>query len=360
MAVVHKIFATFALAVGVVALVPVLVLAAPFLAVAGATRLLGLSGRRQPTTVQWKQLVQFEPEIGWKPRPNMDTYGKADEVFRVRTGPDGWRGTVSMSDADIVVFGDSFAFGHGAEEDGMYTRFCNGLRVKPIGSDGYNMVHGLLWMRRLAPELMGKMVAWFVYCGNDLHENLVPSMQQYRMPFLRESTETGDWETVTSHVSPTPWPFWTPRDDSRALAEFCCSPTAQSHRAFSAADHLISEAAMVCSAAGARLVVVSIPMREQISRRGHAKLAALAPDRESFDVDRPDKRLQEACHRAGVPFLPLKAHLGPRHYLPADIHWTRQGHRRVGQLLGDQHGRLRALDGSRPADTARADGQENP
>lgn len=337
MVIVRRVLTALVLGVCIAALVPVMAVLAPFIALAAIVRLVDVKGRERARAVPWKQLVQFEPEVGWKPRPDMDAFGDADEVFRVRTGPDGWRGDVPLGAADIVVFGDSFAFGHGVEDDSMYTQFCRGLRVKPIGSDGYNMVHGLLWMRRLASELAGKTVAWLVYCGNDLHENLVPSMQQYRMPFVRESTRTGEWEIITTHVSPEPWPFWTPRDDSTALAEFCCRPTPASGRAFSAADYLIRQAADICHGAEARLVVVSVPMREQISRRGRAKLARLAPDLKSFDVDRPDKRLQESCHRAGVTFVPLKAHLAAWHYLPADIHWTRGGHRRVGGLLAEIH-----------------------
>lgn len=335
MSVVRKAFVILAVGSGLVAVVPALLVIAPFLLMGGLTRAMG-KRRQQPDSLHWKQLVQYEPEVGWRPRPNMDALGKADEVFRVKTGPDGWRGSVPMVDADIVVFGDSFAFGHGAENDGMYSNFCKNLRVKPIGSDGYNMVHSVLWMRRFGPQLAGKTVAWFIYCGNDLHENLVPSMQQYRMPFVRETSGSDGWEIVTSHVSSEPWPFWSPRDDSRSLAEFCCV-TANSNRVFSAADYLIRQAAETCAAAGAHLVVVSVPMREQIIVLGQQKLASLAPDSESFDLDRPDKRLQESCHRAGVPFLPLKSHLTGRHYFPADIHWTKPGHQRVGKLLVDLH-----------------------
>lgn len=318
------------LVIAAVALIPALLVAVPFFAAAGVTRFAESRRRQEADAVSWRQLVEYTPEIGWRPRANMDVYGHADEAFRLTTGPDGWRGTGPVSEADMVVFGDSFAFGHGAEDDEMYTNFCAGLNVKPIGSDGYSMVHALMWMRRFGTELAGKLVVWFVYCGNDLHEALLPNMGRYRMPFVRERGD--DWEIVTDHVDTEPWPFPSSHNYHEWLAEMSC-PTPTSDRVFSAADYLIRQAHEVCTRAGARLLVVSVPMRVQLSRRGQAQLAALAPDRQAFDVDRMDAKLRESCDRLNVPFVALKQHLSPGHYLLKDIHWTRQGHRRVGQLL---------------------------
>lgn len=316
---------------------PVLAVTLPFLVVAWVTRVGAGWLRRQPPSAHWQQFVQYEPVVGWRPRPDLDLYGRADDVFHFTTGPDGWRGGLSVADADAVVFGDSYAFGHGASDDRMYTAFCDGLRVKPIGSDGYDMVQGLLWMERLAPDLTGKVVFWFVCYGNDLWDNLRPNTGPYRKPFVRRVDD--DWEIVTGHVSPEPWPFPSTTNDNAALAELCCrSPSTD--RVFSASEALLRRAQAICAEAGARLVVVGVPDRLQLTSRGRWHLARLAPADHPTDPNHPDKRLQEACERLEISFVPLTAHLSARHYLPLDIHWTTSGHRRVGALLQDLHQQL--------------------
>lgn len=332
----RSILVFLALLVGLVLVLPVVLVALGLAAVAGLTRLIASGLQRSPRAAQWRELVQYEPVVGWRPRPNLDTYAWADDVFHLTIGPDGWRGKLPLAQADVVVFGDSFSFGHGADDRDMYTEFCGGLRVKSIGSDGYDMVHGLLWMQRLAPELAGKLVVWFVYYGNDLHENLLPNMGKYRMPYVRQRGEDGGWEVVTDHVSPEPWPFRSPTSYHPIMADFSC-PTPFSRRVFSACEYLVSEAHAICERAGAQLAVVGVPDRVQLTRRGRAKLARLAPRGQEFDVHRPDKQLGEICRRLDIPFVPLSAQLTARDYLVHDIHWRRSGHRKVGAVLKRLH-----------------------
>jgi hypothetical protein len=326
--------AIVAMLVGIVVVLPVAAVALVFAAVASVTRMVGavhLRARASP----WRDLVEYEPVIGWKPRANLSADAQADDVFHLTTGPDGWRGKLPLKDADVVVFGDSFAFGHGAADDAMYTRFCGNLRVKPVGSDGYDMVHGLLWMQRLHRELFGKVVVWFVYYGNDLHENLVPNSGRYRKPYVRQRRD-GKWEVVSDHVSPEPWPLPSPSSYHRILASLCC-PMPFSQRVFSACAHLLTEAHTLCAGVGARLAVVGIPDRVQLTRRGRAKLAALAPTGAAFDIGRPDRELSAICRRLGLAFVPLREHLTARHYLVHDIHWRRAGHRKVGAVVRRLH-----------------------
>jgi hypothetical protein len=106
-----------------------------------------------------------------------------------------------MEQADTVVFGDSFAFGYGVDDTDHFANHVPRHAVKAIASPAYSMVHGLLWMERLADRLADKTVIWLVYSGNDLVDNLRPAMATYRMLFVRE--HDGTWEIVTDHVSPT-------------------------------------------------------------------------------------------------------------------------------------------------------------
>jgi hypothetical protein len=333
----RSLFVVLALIAAFLLILPIVAVGAVFAAVAGLVRL-AESFRSGPRPGPWRDLVQYEPEIGWKPRANLDTYATADDRFHLTTGPDGWRGQVAIEDADVVVFGDSFSFGHGADDDAMYTAFCDDLRVKAIGSDGYNMVHGLLWMRRLAPKLSGKLVVWFVYYGNDLHENILPAMGRYRMPYLVERADRRGWEVSTDHVSPEPWLMPTPTSYHPILAELCCD-THFSKRVFSACGHLVSEAKKICDDAHARLVVIGIPDRVQLTRRGRAKLTALAPRKDRFRLHFLDSQMGRICRERGVPFLAMSKHLTAGDYLVHDIHWRRSGHRKAAKVLTEVYER---------------------
>jgi hypothetical protein len=116
------------------------------------------------------------------------------------------------------------------------------------------------------------------------------------------------------------------------MASFC-SPTPFSRRVFSACGHLVTEAHALCARSGAHLAVVGVPDRVQLTRRGRAKLASLAPTPDEFDVARPDKELEAICRRHSIPFIPLSAHLTVRDYLLHDIHWRPSGHRKVAAVL---------------------------
>lgn len=322
--------------VGPVLLLPALLLALPLWAVSVLTRRLEALGVLEPKSLPWQELIQYEPVVGARTRANLDTYGCAEDIFRLTTDAEGWRGHTTLDDAHVVVFGDSFAFGHGVDDKYVYAELTPGLKVKPIASDAYSMVHGLLWMRRLASRLPGKTVVWFIYCGNDLADNLNPELWGYRMPFLKGNPGES-WEIRTDHVSPEPWPFRPPpgrANPARLYAEFS-TPSWYTERVFGAADHLISEAASLCNDADAKLIVMSIPLSAQVKDPDKVRHLSTEPDR--VDLELSDRRLEESCRAYGVPFVPLLPHVDPAHYWQQDIHWNPSGHRLVADLLSHVH-----------------------
>lgn len=321
---------------GSVLLLPVLVVALPLWAVSALTRWLSRQRGFEPPSLPWQELIQFEPVVGARTRANLDTHGRAEDVFHLTTDAEGWRGQTTLDEADVVVFGDSFAFGHGVDDEDVYAERIPGVKVKPVASDAYSMVHGLLWMRRLAPRLRGKTVVWFVYCGNDLADNLQPNHWGYRMPFLKGNPGES-WEILTDHVSQEPWTFRPPPDrvnPARLFAEFS-TPSWYTERVFGAADFLIGEAAQLCEEIDARLVVVSVPLTAHV--RDTERVRGLSSDPDRVDLGLPDRRLGESCARHDVPFVPLLPHLAPQHYWAHDMHWDASGHGVVADVVADIH-----------------------
>lgn len=319
---------------GLLLMLPVAAAVLPLGAVSALTRWLSRQRCLEPSSLPWQELIQFEPVVGARTRANLKTYGRAEDVFRLTTDAEGWRGQTPMDEADVVVFGDSFAFGHGVDDNKIYAELTPDMKVKPIASDAYSMVHSLLWMRRLASRIGGKTIVWFVYCGNDLADNLSPNHWGYRMPFVKHDSE-GHWEIVTDHVSTEPWTFRPPpgRANPERLYAELCTPSRYSERAFSAANFLIGEAAHLARGIDARLGVWSIPLTAQVRNPGRVK--RLASDPAQVDLDAPDRQLERSCREHGVPFLPLLPEMKASHYLRQDMHWNPSGHRLIAETLAE-------------------------
>ncbi|WP_153392999.1 alginate O-acetyltransferase AlgX-related protein [Ornithinicoccus halotolerans] len=329
-------------------LAPVVTAGMPLWYVSAATRWLAQRPWVAPQPFP-RPLVEYSPLLGIRPRRNLDTYGQAEEVFRVRTDPHGRRHARSLADAAVVAFGDSFAFGYGVDDDDCFTEHCGDLTVKSVASPAHSMVHGLLMMQETADQLRGKTALWFIYCGNDLTDNLHPNLGATRVPFVRTGRD-GQPHVTTEHVCAEPWAFSSPpRDNDRLFAEVC-TPSVLQDRAFSAADYLISEASTVCASAGARLVVVAIPPTAQVLDA--QQLAALGSRPEAVDLDSAERFLAQSARSRNAGFLALRRHLTRRHYWRHDMHWNPRGHRAVGHAVARSLRAPTRERGDRPAHAA--------
>jgi hypothetical protein len=302
----------------------------PLWVVAALTR--ALARNLGPQTLDWTDFVQFEPEVGWKPRPNKTGWATDlnGDAFHITTDSAGWRAAGELNASDIVVIGDSFAFGFAVDDEDFFARRVPGAVVASLGAPGYSIVQPVLWLERLADQLAGKVVVILVYMGNDLAETVRPSMEGYRAPFVRVGRD-GGCEVMTKHVRPDPWPF--PRQQGMDEYIDICLPGAASERAFAACEFLLGRARRACDSAGASLVVMTIPELSPAAREALAVALEPRSDRERFDEELPERRLAEICEELGIPLVALRDHLGPEHYLERDFHWNPAGHRRVAEVL---------------------------
>lgn len=328
----RTVLATIAAIVALPLVFSAIIIAAPFRAVAGATA--RLARRLEPPAHRWDELTEYHAEVGWKPKPNLVTHALDfnGEPFHVVTDDEGWRGSGTVAASEVVVFGDSFAFGNAIDEEAFFANLPGAVRIKAIGAPGYNMVQSLWWMERTGPQLAGKNVVWLLYPANDLEDNLRPQMKGYRTPFVRES-DTGGWEIVTEHVRREPWAFPLRRPNTEYFIEIC-RPSYLSQRVFSACAFLLERAAAVCQKHGARLTVMTIPDLSAMNQRIYAGLLEDSGI-EDYDPDLPDRRIGQLAERLAVPFLALKDHLEPEDYLTEDVHWNARGHRHVAAVLRD-------------------------
>jgi hypothetical protein len=330
--------AALGIASGLVAAIlalPVVIVGLPFWLTGLATG--ALARRLEPRSVRWPSLFRFDPALGWRAAPNLDVHclEERDDVFRVRTGADGWPGHRTLAESDVVMFGDSHAFGYGVDADDTFASILKRPRVKPIAAPGYNLVQELLLIRELAPHLAGKVVGWLMYPGNDLYDNLVPSMNGYRTPFVRE--RHGTWEIVSTHLRPETWTASAGRAGQHYLPTLAAmyAPTHLSRRAYDACAFLIKEGAEVCRRAGARLVVFVLPCPLVLDETQLVLLRAKAGQGVTLDPVYPERRLGAICDEAGVPFVALRDHLGRQHFKAVDDHLTREGHEVLAAVIRD-------------------------
>jgi len=321
---------------GMLLVVPIVVLGLPFWSMAFLIR--ACLYVFAPHPVPWNKIIEFDPTIGWKPKGNLDAHCSfAAGIFHVKTDSQGWRGKVSIYESELVVFGDSCAFGYGVNDDKAFFSVLNSkLRIRAIGSPGYNMVQELILMRQCSSQLRGKLVVWFICLGNDLIDNLLPHLHGYgyRMPFVREVNGTGNWQIVTSHLSPAKWPS---NSDSfsrkKEKWEATFGTTRLSRRSYSACEFLISQANETCERSGGRLVVMTIPVLGQLSPSDWEHMLSPVGDPKSFNPHLPDRKIMEICSRVAVPFAAGKEYLHVRDLIPCDGHWNERGHQQIAQVL---------------------------
>jgi len=286
----------------------------------------------------WGDIIQFKPEIGWQPRPNLNTryFDRIGDSCRIVTDEEGWPGMNSIDESEIVVFGDSFAFGYGSDIDRAYFSMVNGYSIKPISAPGYNMVQELMLMRRYAQKLRGKIVVWFICLENDLADNLKPyNPKFYTNPYLRNNNGTDEWEIVTRHVDYNQWSYGDKGISNVTLYAHICAESEYSNRVFSAVQYLLKEGKDICKKNGAQLTVISIPYKTQLSKTGIKKLSKQLNGRGKIDPDYPDKKINGICHELDIPFIAGTSHLSLNDYKIRDGHWNFRGNRKVAQIIQD-------------------------
>jgi hypothetical protein len=318
--------------------IPVMIGALPFWFVSFLTR--SIARVIQPKSVPWREIIEFDAGIGWKPMPNLNTHylARGEDICHVRTDSDGWPGKTTFSESQIVVIGDSFAFGYGVDASASFAEIKPHLHIKAVGAPGYNMVQEVLLMRQLSSQLRGKLVVWFICLENDLYDNLNSTKPNfYKTPFVRCLNGTSEWEIVTSHVTPIQRPYLEGQSPYYAMLAKYCTPGFVSQRAFSACEYLIKLGRDVCQKAGAELVVMTIPNKNQLTQAGLDFLVSHLMDADGFDLDRPDREIADICRKHGVTFVAGKASLKVDDYKEYDTHWNERGNQRVAELLERLH-----------------------
>lgn len=322
--------------IGILWVVPCILVCLPFWGISWLTRRLAPAFDRN--AVSWKEAVEFDESIGWRPKPNLDVICDCNgyREYHVKTDSQGFRGQGTIGESDVVIFGDSFAFAQGIDDGkAFFGAAQSNLRIKSIGCPGYDMVQEILLMKKLATELKGKLVVWFICFGNDLYDNLLPNFEHYRKPFVRKNANSGLWEIANSHVNLKRWPYNIAshvREKEKYVG--CFGKNFHSDRIYEACEFLVKQGRDICQEVGAKFALLSIPMGSQMwSPKIWRKWVGRFGDPQEFDCQLPDRKFTEICLKLNVPLVSAQKHLGRRHLIPLDGHWNEKGNIEIANLL---------------------------
>jgi hypothetical protein len=290
----------------------------------------------------------YDPVLGWAHRPgqrggfshrdfsvsvSINSYGLRDREYPLERVPGKRR---------MLVLGDSFTWGFGVEQDEAFSEILErrhpDWEIINAGVSGYGTDQQLLWLERRGIAFQPDVVLLAFHEGDIKDNNLQVRYGYRKSGFVLED---GRLSLVGVPVEPASarerfdrflfhntWLFHRlnilPRILRAALAERRDeeepeTPAVRSTpekpdptRDYRVTARLLERLHAAVEAAGARLVVMSIPM-------GH-----------------PDLPLVETLERIGVPHLGLKPALraaeGPIRF-EHDMHWTPEGHRVVANAL---------------------------
>lgn len=289
---------------------------------------------RAPMQVSGDAVIAFDSEIGFVPRPrsisrrtDVDAQGATIVSYNLFNDPRGarvsWPGEQSPARPDILIVGDSFAWGHGVEnQDTFASRVASelGVPVTNISMGSYGTTHALQMLQRnrdLAPKLV-----IYPFITDHLERNVMPCARSY-YPFCLDTSHVA-WDGEGRAQIAPPWSNGARRVQLQVIADtswldpvtwfvhgldvaygrvLAAIGTATAARADGAKreqalEFLLAEMAKTAKSMGSRLMVVYLPQAANDTRaeqlfRSTAKLNLpildLSPAYQTYRA-RPDAR----------------------------------------------------------------------
>jgi lysophospholipase L1-like esterase len=287
--------------------------------------------------------LDFDPYLGWRPRPGLEKVGEHWSVARpARTNADGFRDaefapSKAPGTTRVVALGDSFTFGAEVDDGERWTealeRLDPAVEVLNLGVNAYGTDQEVTLYERRGARYAPDVVVLALFTGNDLEDVRYRRRFHWPRPYyvlagatptLRPARASLDVRLRTSsYVGELLYGAlerWIPAQE--LAPEWREGDTLPLVRA------LLARLAERCADGGARCLVLLVHPRER------------AP----YPEDERERRVREALEELGIALLDTRA-LFPRDavarglYAPGG-HWSPAGHALVASAL---HARLAGL-----------------
>jgi len=283
----------------------------------------------------------------------------------------------------VLLLGDSFVEAKQVpEEQGVSSRLAtllNGPGRPPVeilnsGVSGWGPANEYLYLRTEGLAFEPDLVIVSFYVGNDISNNYPRSEREQRslhepafsltadgqleqLAWTPRSVREGDasdalrehsllfraFETGVLDKLRYPLAGSDVEVNPRRLAIYQTRESPALSAAWQIVDALLGAIQAEVDRAGARMMLVIVPSKWQVHRedwQAFLKQNNLQQD-DSWDLDRPNKRLMKIAERRGIPTLDLLPTLraaasdGTRLYFPIDIHFTAEGHAVAARAMSE-------------------------
>lgn len=347
---------------------------------------LTVTGRRPPSLAgidayhqAWEATKVADPALGYRLAPNLDVLlaGHPDFSYRLRTNSRGLRTGREDGPVDGVLIGDSFAFGHGVDESATWAarlRALAGIELANLGVGGYSPLQELRLLESEGLRLAPRLVVWQFFkddlWGATEFQRWLESDEADFLAWQRESAAVPappaarrgpvhaargllfrhllSYEMakyllgVGAYADRDRRQVWIRVRGQRLLCDQLSNrrwgdfraPAIQ--RGWQLTQAALARGKRLAEAAGAHLVVVTVPSKEEVywpvlaPRLAHA---ATLPIRQPLDW------LVRFCRQQNVPCLDLyqrfatAARQGEVLYFDRDAHWNAAGHALAAEAL---------------------------
>lgn len=313
-------------------------------------------GFRHTPSTRWSGRRQSDVENAW------GLPASASDPITVTYDLRGYRNTTQLAQADIILIGDSYVEGDYVSDDQIVSRFLQariGQPVANLGVAGYGTAQELIVLKRDGMPLQPRIVIWFFFEGNDLYndqefENTLLSPREVR---ARRWTEKHGWwrrslirnvhtqlRLMLHPLVPSQCPHFGilavgPHRGKRVLfGREAAFPWTDFERGrWERARETLREAVRSTREHNIHLLLVYVPIKFRVYR----DFVEVPPQSEIRDWKLwplPDLFAQ-FCRAEGLACLDLtgllrgSVHDGNMPYVPADSHWSPEGHQLIAQRL---------------------------
>jgi hypothetical protein len=287
--------------------------------------------------------VVYDAGRGYTLKPDLQTTFTNNEFSTgIRTNIFGFRDdNVSLNNPDVLIVGDSYAWGWGVEEnEGVEKQLeqLTGTRILNMSVPGYGNIQELLtlfaWERR--GTLQGKDILLF-FCANDLQDNQNTSFGAF--PYFVQEGNGIRLHNPTKEAFDTwlqtanGWMIHNTIAQKNILAYYTLAAIKNAgnkdlYKDYHTGDNKLNGANALLQVAvnlqaiqtqqQARITIVYVPPYSYyITGKADASLALM----------------QDICKKTGLRFADLSAILSKTDYYPLDKHWRATGHQKAAQYL---------------------------
>jgi lysophospholipase L1-like esterase len=329
----------------------------------GALRLAGIGPFQEWSP---RGLHRADPQAGIAPTPGFHGTQATDEFsVTLRIDADGLRETPTRRPpapdaASILILGDSFAFGHGVEDDQtIAARLAEHLgpavRVRNGGVMSYGTLQELARFEALAPRLAPRLCVLLFYAGNDVLDNARPALTvrsgwtmaaEQELTWLRRvklglKYRSALYRVVAERFFPARTEGLCADHTSLGFDVFRTRPPERVERAWLLTEDSLARFVERTAAAGCQLVVAVLPARFQVEPAWWQELSqrcGFVPG--EIDLELAQRRVVATCTRLGVPVLDLlpafrEAPESLYYHGLLEMHLEPAGHALAATLLAD-------------------------